>query len=161
MDFALCGNNQYGSRCAVHLCPDERPIHLGEEERLMSYKDGLQKRKRARKAADAEGDAQTQVTRGRMTVRAKELVQHLKEHRAHDVGAIIRLDGTRILITHGNSPIAVRIDVGADNYGVVTEAPTARHVPAPVPIPSSIKTLASWNEIDAYLLEFLKRVGAS
>jgi hypothetical protein len=127
----------------------------------MSYKDELQKRKRARKAIDAEGPAQTQVTPMRTTIRAKELVQHLKAHRTHDVGAIIRLEGTRILITHGNSPITVRIDVGADNYRVVTEAPTARHVPAPVPIPGSIKTLASWNEIDAYLLDFLKRVGAS
>jgi hypothetical protein len=69
------------ARDARFICAQRVPIHLGEEERSMSYKDELQKQKRARKAADAEGDAQTQVTPARMTVRAKELVQHLKAHR--------------------------------------------------------------------------------
>ncbi len=122
----------------------------------MSYKEELAKRSAAKSKAKTQQTQQREATVSKMASRATELVKHIQAQ-ARDFGLVIKQQQARILINHSNTHNVIRIDADVDKFLVATDAPPSKAKPMWEPLKGSTKTLRTYDEIDAYIVNFLEQ----
>jgi hypothetical protein len=118
----------------------------------MSYKDELEKRRRARQEQSARTDAAAQARIAKRLSRAQEVLQHIEAQKVRELGVVIENRDARIILRHSATPAVLRIDVDVDKYEAAVDSNSIKSAP-------SRKTLHNLDDVDVYILDFLEKSG--
>jgi hypothetical protein len=120
----------------------------------MSYEEELEKWRAAKQADAAKKTAGINESLATMHRRAGELFTHIEGQDIRAQGFTSVNNGAQISLRHEASQHVIQIDADIDAYNVAIIAPASQGRPIPQSI--SNKRVRSVEEVDRYILDFIK-----
>jgi hypothetical protein len=119
----------------------------------MSFKDELDKRRKASAEEHARKEAERQQGVAAMEARAKELESHLKEQDVTSVALQLERDGARIVLKHAKFQIV--IDPHVNEYVIAMQVP-AKKAPFNLMTTVESKRAANLEQVDQHILDIVQ-----
>jgi hypothetical protein len=122
---------------------------------MSTYREELERRRADREVTAARGAAQKKEMAAKIERRAADLLKHMKESGAKDVGATLRYEreAARIILGHPNAKgQTVMIIADHNSYSVATMRAGPRGQPFNEKVPNSHQSVQTVKEVDDYIL---------
>jgi hypothetical protein len=119
----------------------------------MSFKDELDKRRRANAEEHAKREADRERLLAAIEARAKELESHLTEQDVASVALQLERNGARIVLKHAKYQIV--IDPNVNEYVISMQVPAKK---APFNLPTTVETKRATNleQVDQHILDIVQ-----
>jgi hypothetical protein len=121
---------------------------------MSSYEEDLEKWRATKQADAAKKAAGMNVSVAAMHRRAGELFTHIEARGIRAHGFTSANQGAQIVLRHEASQHIIQIDADVDAYNLSTIAPASQS--KPIPQASSSKRVRSIQDVDLYILDFIK-----